>query len=131
MQNLTRNHIQDQLSLTFAALSDPTRRQLIAHLSKGEANVTDLAKPFMKTMSLPAITKHLKVLENAGLITKTRDAQWRPCKLNGEPLKNASDWMETYRIFWEESFDRLGEYLKTVTHTQKKIAKGKKNVRKK
>jgi DNA-binding transcriptional ArsR family regulator len=76
-------------------------------------------------MSLPAITKHLKVLENAGLITKTRDAQWRPCKLNGAPLKNASDWMESYRMFWEESFDRLDDYLKTVT--KKKNMKGKKN----
>lgn len=121
--------MQDNLSQTFAALADPTRRSLLAHLSKGEANVSDLAKPFLKVMSLPAITKHLKVLENAGLITKTRDAQWRPCKLNGAPLKNASDWMETYRMFWEESFDRLDAYLKTVT-TNKKM-KGRKNGHKK
>jgi len=108
-------NMQDHLSQTFSALADPTRRGLLAHLSKGEANVSELAKPFMKRMSLPAITKHLKVLENAGLITKTRNAQWRPCKLNGAPLKNVADWMETYRMFWEESFDRLEDYLKTVT----------------
>lgn len=120
--------MQDHLSQTFAALADPTRRAMLARLSKGEANVTDLAKPFLKTMSLPAITKHLKVLESAGLITKTREAQWRPCKLNGAPLKDATDWMEQYRVFWEESFDRLGAYLKTVT---KKEMKGKKYERKK
>jgi DNA-binding transcriptional ArsR family regulator len=121
--------MQDQLSQTFAALADPTRRAMLAQLSKGEANVSDLAKPFLKDMSLPAVTKHLKVLEKAGLITKTREAQWRPCKLNGTPLKNVADWMEQYRIFWEESFDRLEEYLKTVT--PKKDAKGKKHGRKK
>lgn len=121
--------MQDNLSLTFAALADPTRRSLLARLSKGEANVSDLAKPFMKDMSLPAITKHLKVLENAGLISKSRDAQWRSCKLNGAPLKMASDWMQTYQIFWEESFDRLDAYLKTVT--AKKNTKGKKHGRKK
>src|SRR6476620_6730090 len=104
----------DNLSLTFAALADPTRRAMLAHLSKGEANVSELAKPFLKTMSLPAVTKHLKVLEKAGLVSKTRDAQWRPCKLNGAPIKDAVDWMEQYRVFWEESLDRLGEYLKTV-----------------
>ncbi|MEK6553759.1 MAG: metalloregulator ArsR/SmtB family transcription factor [Bdellovibrionota bacterium] len=119
--------MQDQMSLTFAALADPTRRAMIARLSQGEANVTDIAKPFLKEMSLPAVTKHLKVLEKAGLITKTRDAQWRPCKLNGEPLKDISEWMEQYRIFWEASFDRLEEYLKTVTDKKK----GKKNGRKK
>lgn len=119
--------MQDSLSQTFAALADPTRRAMLARLSKGEANVSDLAKPFLKDMSLPAVTKHLKVLEKAGLITKTREAQWRPCRLNGEALKNAADWMEQYRKFWEESFDRLEEYLKTVT----KNGKGKKNGRKK
>src|ERR1041385_6906159 len=102
--------MQDTLSLTFAPLADPTRRAMLARLSQGEANVSDLAKPFLKDMSLPAITKHLKVLEKAGLITKTREAQWRPCKLNGERLKDVSDWMEHYRQFWEESLDRLGEY---------------------
>src|SRR6187399_2850513 len=115
----------DHLSRTFSALADPTRRAMLARLSQGEANVSDLAQPFLKDMSLPAITKHLKVLEKAGLVTKTRDAQWRPCRLNGEPLKIATDWMEQYRIFWEESFDRLGEYLKTVTAKNPK--KGKKH----
>ena len=107
--------MRDRLSQTFAALADPTRRAMLARLSKGEANVSDLAKPFLKSMSLPAVTKHLKVLEQAGLVTKTRDAQWRPCKLNGRALKGAADWMEEYRQYWEESLDRLGEYLKTVT----------------
>src|ERR1700733_5882984 len=102
--------MQDHLTQTFAALADPTRRAILARLSKGEAIVSDLAKPFLKDMSLPAVTKHLKVLESAGLITKSREAQWRHCKLNGVPLKNASNWMEQYRVFWEESFDRLGEY---------------------
>ncbi len=117
--------MQDQLSQTFSALADPTRRALLARLSKGEASVTDLAKPFLNDMSLPAVTKHLKVLEKAGLVTKSREAQWRPCKLNGTPLKDVSNWMEQYRIFWEESFDRLDLYLKTVT--AKKKTKGKKN----
>ncbi len=121
--------MQDNLSQTFAALADPTRRAMLAQLSKGEANVSDLAKPFLEDMSLPAITKHIKVLEKAGLITKTRQAQWRPCKLNSDPLKDAADWMEQYRIFWEQSFDRLDAYLKTVT--SKKNAKGKKNGQKK
>lgn len=124
----------DQLSQTFAALADPTRRAMLARLSRGEANVSDLAKPFLKDMSLPAITKHLKVLENAGLVTKGRDAQWRPCRLNGEGLKDVAGWMDHYRQFWEESFDRLDAYLKTVTANQKtsprkKKAKGKKNGR--
>lgn len=121
--------MQDQLSLTFSALSDPTRRAMLARLSLGEASVSDLAKPFLKEMTLPAVTKHLKVLEKAGLITKTREAQWRPCKLNATPLRDVSDWMEQYRIFWEESFDRLEEYLKTVTTPKNK--KGKKHGRKK
>lgn len=120
--------MQDDLSLTFSALADPTRRAMLAQLSKGEANVSDLAQPFLKEMSLPAITKHLKVLEKAGLITKTKEAQWRPCKLNGEKLKDASEWMEQYRVFWEESFDRLDAYLKTII--TKKKSKGKKNERK-
>jgi len=118
--------MQDQLSQTFAALADPTRRAILARLTRGEANVSDLARPFLKEMSLPAVTKHLKVLEKAGLITKTREAQWRPCKLNGEKLKDVADWMEQYRAFWEESFDRLDAYLKTVTAKQK----GKKHGRK-
>src|SRR6185369_11142039 len=104
-------YMQDHLSQTFSALADPTRRAILARLSLGEANVSDLAKPFLKDMSLPAITKHLKVLEKAQLITKTREAQWRPCKLNGERLKDVADWTEQYRTFWEESFDRLDAYL--------------------
>ena len=119
--------MQDNLSQTFAALADPTRRAMLARLSKGEASVTDLAKPFMNEMSLPAITKHLKVLEKAGLIIKTRDAQWRPCKLNGDAFKGVADWVEQYRQFWEESFDRLDAYLKTVT--AKKKPKGRTNGR--
>lgn len=121
--------MQDNLSQTFSALADPTRRAMLAQLSKGEANVSDLAKPFLNDMSLPAITKHIKVLEKAGLITKTRQAQWRPCKLNGAAFKDMADWMEQYRIFWEQSFDRLDAYLKTVT--SKENEKGKKNDRKK
>ncbi len=115
--------MEDKLSQTFSALADPTRRAMLERLSLGEANVSDLAKPFLKDMSLPAITKHLKVLEKAGLITKTREAQWRPCKLNGEKFKDVAKWMDQYRQFWEESFDRLDEYLKIVT----KEKKGKKN----
>src|SRR4029078_6361778 len=106
--------MSDRLSQTFAALADPTRRAMLAHLSKGEASVSELARPFLKTMSLPAVTKHLKVLEHAGLVWKTRAAQWRPCTLNADGLRDASNWMETYRQFWEESFDRLDAYLKTV-----------------
>ena len=119
----------DHLSKTFAALADPTRRGMLARLCKGEASVTELAKPFLKKMSLPAVTRHLQVLERAGLITKTRDAQWRPCKINGEGFKDVADWVEEYRAYWEESFDRLGEYLKTVT--AKKSTKGKKHEHKK
>lgn len=107
--------MQDQLSRTFSALADPTRRAMLARLSSGEANVSDLAQPFLGEMSLPAVTKHLQVLEKAGLITKTRNAQWRSCKLNGDGLKEAASWMEQYRVYWEESFDRLDAYLKTVT----------------
>lgn len=117
--------MQDALSQTFSALADPTRRAILSQLSKGDANVSDLAKPFLKDMSLPGVTKHLKVLEKAGLITKSRDAQWRHCKLNGDAFKDAADWMEEYRIFWEERLDRLDVYLATVT--KKKKAKGKKN----
>lgn len=120
--------MQDSLSQTFSALADPTRRAILAQLSKGESNVSDLAKPFLNDMSLPAVTKHLKVLEKAGLITKSREAQWRPCKLNGDGLKDVAEWMEEYRTFWEESFDRLDAYLATVT--AKKKGKGRKNVHK-
>jgi DNA-binding transcriptional ArsR family regulator len=121
--------MHDTLSQTFSALADPTRRAMLARLSKGEANVSDLGKPFRKEMSLPAITKHVKVLEKAGLITKTREAQWRPCTLNGDAFKDVADWMEQYRVYWEESFDRLDAYLKTVALNKTK--KGKKNGRKK
>lgn len=107
----------DQLSVTFAALADPTRRAILAHLAKGEASVTELAKPFQ--MSLPAISKHLKVLERAGLITRGREAQWRPCQLNADALKDVDDWLEQYRQFWEESFDRLDDYLQEL-QTQEK-----------
>lgn len=116
----------DQLSLTFSALGDPTRRAILVRLSKGEASVAELAKPFMGEMSAPAISKHLKVLEKAGLISRSREAQWRPCKLNGEPLKEMSEWLEHYRQHWEESFDRLESYLKTMTKK-----KGKKHGREK
>lgn len=99
----------DQLSVTFAALADPTRRAILAHLAKGEASVTELAQPF--EMSLPAISKHLKVLERAQLIARSREAQWRPCRLEAEPLKDAADWIEQYRQFWDERLDRLEDYL--------------------
>lgn len=101
--------LSDPLSVTFSALADPTRRAILARLSKGEASVNDLAAPFK--MSLPAVSKHLKVLENAGLILRGRDAQWRPCKLNAGPMKQATGWLEEYRHYWEASFDRLEEYL--------------------
>ena len=104
---------------------------MLEQLSKGECTVSDLAQPFLSEMSLPAVTKHLKILERAGLVTKSRDAQYRPCKLNGDGLKEAADWMQEYRMFWEESFDRLDEYLKTVVAADKKRAtkktKGKGN----
>lgn len=121
--------MQDSLSQTFAALADPTRRAMLARLSQGDANVSDLAKPFLKEMSLPAVTKHIKVLESAGLVTKTRDAQYRSCRLNNESLKKVADWIEYYRVFWEESFDRLEAYLKTVA-PEKKV-KGKRHAHKK
>ncbi len=102
----------DRLSSTFAALADPTRRAILARLSAGEASVTELAEPF--AISLPAVSKHLKVLEHAGLIRRGREAQWRPCQLEAGPLKQATDWLEHYRRFWEASFDRLDEYLATL-----------------
>jgi DNA-binding transcriptional ArsR family regulator len=100
----------DYLSLVFAALADPTRRAILARLATGEHSVTEIAKPFK--ISLPAITKHLKVLERSGLISRSRDAQWRPCQLKAQPMKEAVNWLENYRSHWEESFDRLDEYLK-------------------
>nr|WP_199324179.1 metalloregulator ArsR/SmtB family transcription factor [Coleofasciculus sp. FACHB-SPT36] len=105
------------MSVTFAALADPTRRAILAHLAKGEASVTELAEPF--EMSLPAISKHLKVLERAGLIARGREAQWRPCQIKAEPLKDALDWIEQYRQFWEERLDRLDDYLHEL-QTQEK-----------
>jgi DNA-binding transcriptional ArsR family regulator len=102
----------DRLNRTFAALADPTRRAILARLASGEASVTELAEPF--AMSLPGISKHLKVLEGAGLIMRGREAQWRPCRLEPRPLKDAADWLEHYRHFWEASFDRLETYLKDL-----------------
>jgi DNA-binding transcriptional ArsR family regulator len=102
----------DHLSIVFAALADPTRRAILARLASGEASVTELAEPF--EMSLPAVSKHLKVLERARLISRGREAQWRPCKLEASPLKETADWLERYRQFWEERFDRLDEYLRTL-----------------
>jgi DNA-binding transcriptional ArsR family regulator len=113
----------DQLSATFAALADPTRRAILARLSKGEANVTELAEPF--DMSQPAISKHLKVLERAGLIARGRDAQFRPCTLQPEPLKEIHDWVEHYRKIWEERLDRLDLYLKEIQHKEKQHARKK------
>jgi len=102
----------DRLSATFSALADPTRRAILARLASGEASVSELAKPMKMTM--PAVTKHLKVLQRAGLIRQERRAQWRPCYLVATPLKEASDWVFQYKKFWEESFDRLDEYLKVL-----------------
>ena len=102
----------DRLSTTLSTLADPTRRAILARLALGEASVTELAEPF--TMSLPAISKHLKVLENAGLITRGREAQWRPCRIEGDPLREVAAWLETYRQFWDEKFDHLDGYLQTL-----------------
>lgn len=102
----------DQLSSTFAALADPTRRAILKRLVTGEASVTELAQPF--NMTLPAVSKHLKVLERAGLIERGREAQWRPCRLRAEPLREAAGWIDQYRRFWEEALDRLEEYLQVL-----------------
>ncbi|HXG68333.1 MAG TPA: metalloregulator ArsR/SmtB family transcription factor [Blastocatellia bacterium] len=122
----------DRLSIIFAALADPTRRAILARLARGEASVTELAEPF--AMSLPAISKHLKVLERAGLIARGRDAQWRPCRLEAGALKDVADWMEHYRDFWQESFDRLDAYLlelkKEKKHDRKQGNKQRRNERK-
>ena len=106
----------DQLSSTFAALADPTRRAILARLVSGEATVTELAAPF--EMSLPAVSKHLKVLERAGLIARGRSAQWRPCRLEPAPLRDANEWLESYRQFWEDGFDRLDEHLRELRRQQ-------------
>src|SRR6476646_8762633 len=108
----------DRLSSTFAALADPTRRAILARLALGQASLLKLAEPF--DMSLPAISKHLKVLEHAGLITRSRDAQWRPCSIEGARLKEVSEWLDHYRRFWEQSFDRLDEYLRELKKTKEK-----------
>lgn len=115
--------MQDQISSTFSALADPTRRAILARLALGETSVTELASPF--EMSMPAISRHLKVLEKAGLIARGREAQWRPCKLKAAPLKQAADWLDEYRRFWEESFDRLDAYLQAIQAKEKK--RGRKN----
>jgi len=112
----------DRLSLKFSALADPTRRAILARLALGETSVTDLAEPF--DMSMPAVSKHLRVLEHAGLISRSREAQYRPCRIEAQALKDVDDWLERYRAFWEEKFDQLEIYLKDIQ------AKGKKNGRK-
>ena len=116
-----------QLDATFSALADPTRRAILARLASGETSVSELAEPF--EMSMPAISKHLKVLQRAGLIERGREAQWRPCRLAAGPLKDASDWLDHYRRFWEEAFDRLEDYLRELK--QEAQRKEKKNGRKK
>ena len=108
----------DQLSATFAALADPTRRAILARLAHGETSVSELAQPF--DMSMPAISKHLKVLEKAGLGARGRDAQWRPCRLEAAPLREAAGWLDEYREFWEQSLDRLDDYLRQVQSMERK-----------
>jgi DNA-binding transcriptional ArsR family regulator len=115
----------DRLSTTLSALADPTRRAILARLAFGETSVTEIAKPF--DMSLPAVSKHLKVLEHAGLIARGREAQWRPCRLEAAPLRDLADWLDHYRQFWDASFDRLDDYLREV---QSKPKKGKRDGRK-
>ena len=113
----------DHLSATFAALADPTRRAILAKLSSGARSVTELAEPFK--MTLPGVSKHLKVLERAGLITRSRDAQWRPCQLDAKPLHDVADWVENYRRFWEQSFDRLDDYLHELQKKEKRHGRKK------
>jgi DNA-binding transcriptional ArsR family regulator len=115
--------IESGLSSTFAALADPTRRAILARLASGEATVSELTEPF--AMSGPAVSKHLKVLERAGLIQRGREAQWRPCRLIAAPLKEAADWLEEYRRFWEESFDRLDDYLRELQAKDKRALRVK------
>jgi DNA-binding transcriptional ArsR family regulator len=114
----------DHLTSTFAALADPTRRAILAHLMSGEASVTELAEPF--EMSMPAISRHIKVLENAGLITRGRAAQWRPCRIKPGPLKEVADWVEEYRMAWEQRLDRLHGYLTELQAKEKKRGRNKK-----
>src|SRR6267154_4861849 len=117
----------DSLSSTFAALADPTRRAILARLALGETSVTELARPF--EMSMPAVSKHLKVLERAGLIARGREAQWRPCRIEAAPLKNVSDWVEEYREIWEQRLDRLGDYLRELKEKEKKHGREKRKPR--
>jgi DNA-binding transcriptional ArsR family regulator len=119
--------MQDQLSSTFAALADPTRRAILARLSLGETSVTELAKPF--EMSMPAVSKHLKVLERAGLISRGREAQWRPCRLDAGPLKDATSWLEAYRRFWSTHVDALERYLDRIDPSKPTTKKTKKEQR--
>jgi DNA-binding transcriptional ArsR family regulator len=112
----------DRLSNTFAALADPTRRAILARLALGQASVTELAAPFQMTM--PAVSKHLKVLERAGLVARSQEAQWRPRRLDGEPLRDVAEWIEQYRSFWDESFDRLDEYLQEMKKEKSDGRKG-------
>jgi DNA-binding transcriptional ArsR family regulator len=119
----------DPLSTTLAALADPTRRAILARLALGETAVTELAEPF--AMSLPAVSKHLKVLERAGLIARGREAQWRPCRLQATPLKDVAEWIEGYRRFWEQSLDRLEDYLQELQANEAKVAKERKRGRRK
>jgi DNA-binding transcriptional ArsR family regulator len=111
-------HAADQLSTTFAALADPTRRAILARLAQGECSVTELAEPF--DMSLPAVSKHLRVLERAGLIVRGRQAQWRPCRIEAGPLREVADWTERYRHIWEERLDRLDKYLQEMKAKEEK-----------
>jgi DNA-binding transcriptional ArsR family regulator len=123
------NTMTDQLSTTFAALADPTRRAILARLASGEASVTELSEPF--AMSMPAVSKHLKVLERAGLIARGREAQWRPCQLKADPIEDVAKWAEHYRIFFEQSLDRLGDYLRDMKkqHSKKEETHGRKKRR--
>ncbi len=125
--NTLQTQTNDNLSNTFAALADPTRRAILARLISGEASVTQLAEPF--EMSMPAISKHLKVLERAGLIVRGREAQWRPCRLEAGPLKDVADWTEHYRRFWTESFDRLDDYLQELKAQELKTKEKKHGLR--
>jgi DNA-binding transcriptional ArsR family regulator len=113
----------DRLSVTFAAIADPTRRAILARLASGEASVTELAKPF--DMTLPAVSKHLKVLESAGLISRGRDAQWRPARLEADRLRQAARWMDRYRVFWEQSLDRLDRHLLELQREEKRHGRRK------
>lgn len=118
----------DSLSATFAALADPTRRAILARLAAGEASVTELAEPF--DMSLPAVSKHLKVLENAGLIARGRNAQWRPCRLDAGPLRDIADWVSNYKQHWEQSFDKLDSYLRELQKKEKETRNARKSRKK-